>query len=233
MVKSILLTIVIALLASITLWLIFFRSPDCKADGAMLMQVGETRYYVPAWMDPYPWDGDKPNGIEKSSISQVLKGYSDLCQKASVPVIKTRFFGFMTRPRGERSSYPYSTPAIVHLYRLSPQVRPKGASVDWRDIRSVTYEKHVVSADGNYASIVYYMQLRSGPPRQLRAKCLYGEYDKKVMGQNYYIQRCVTRIPLGQQNVLEINVNPGNDPAVIGRELIHSLQAVEKMKAPR
>lgn len=233
MAKSILLTIVIALLGATTFWFIFFRSPDCKADGAMLIQVGETRYHVPAWMDAYPRDESKPNAIEKSSFSQVSKGYSDLCQKVSVPVIKTRFFGFMTRPRAERSSYPYSAPAIVHLYRLSPQVRPKGAPVDWRDIRSVTYEKPVVSADRNYASIVYDLQFESDPSRQFRAECLYGEYDKKVMERNYYIQRCVTRIPLGKENVLEIIVNPDTGPEAIGHELIRSLQAVDMMKAQR
>lgn len=212
----------------IGLWTIT-RSPDCRPDGVMLLQVGETHYRVPAWMDPYP---DVDRGLPrlaKSSYSQWTKGFSYFCQTTSTSIIKTRGFDFQARPRSVRSGHPFNTPRIISLSQLSPAYRPTGNPLDWRNIRSATYEPRIVSADGNSATIFFTLHFRSGGSRRLKARCLYGVHSSAELKGKEYVQRCTTIVPIEGQNALEINVNPGDDPAAIGRELIESLRAVEVM----
>ena len=230
--KSTMLSILFALaVVLLVLWLLF-RSPSCHSDGAMVFQVGDAQYRVPAWMDPYPsFDRNLP-GLEKSSFSQRNRGFSDWCQSTSTSVIKARGFGFSARPRQARSDFPMNTPRIVRMSQLSPAVRPSGNPLNWRDIRSSTYERRIVSADGDWASIFFTLDLGSGQSRRLEARCMYGVRESAEQKGKEYIQRCSTYVPLERQNALEINVNPGEDPPAIGLELVQTLKAVEIMSRP-
>lgn len=230
--SSTMLTILFSLaVVLLVLWFIF-RSPDCHSNGAMVFQVGDAQYRVPAWMDPYPsFDRNLP-GLEKSSHPQRSRGFSDWCQSTSTSVLKVRGFGFSARPRQSRSEFPLNTPRIVRISQLSPAVRPSGNPLNWRDIRSSTYERLIVSADGKWASIFFALDFASGPSRRFEARCMYGVHQSAEMKGKEYIQRCSTFVRLERQNALEINVNPGDDPAAIGRELIQSLRAVEIMSRP-
>lgn len=210
------------------LWLVF-RSPSCRTDGAMLLQVGEAQYLVPAWMDPSPSFVRELSGLEKSSFFQQNKGFSSWCQSTSTSVVQVRSFGFSARPRRARSEHPFSTPRILRISQLSPAVRPSGSPLDWYNIRSVTYERRIVSADRKLATIVFLLNLASGPSRRLEARCMYGGHTNAGLNEKEYVQRCSSFVPIEQGNALEINVNPRNDPATIGRELIQSLRAVEIM----
>jgi hypothetical protein len=230
--SSMMLTILFFLaVVLLVLWFIF-RSPDCHSNGAIVFQVGDAQYRIPAWMDPYPsFDGNLP-GLEKSSHSQRNRGFSDWCQSTSTSVIKVRGFGFSARPRQARSEFPMNTPGIVRKLQLSPAVRPLGNPLNWRDIRSSTYERRIVSADGDWASIFFTLDLGSGQSRRLEARCMYGVRESAEQKRKEYVQRCSTYVPLERQNALEVNVNPGEDPAAIGHELIQSLKAVEIMSRP-
>lgn len=232
MTKGTTLTIMASLAVVILVIWIIFRSPSCRADGAMLLQVGDAQYLVPAWMDPSPSFVRELPGLEKSSFSQYRKGFTSWCQSASDAAIQVRGFGFSARPRRVRSEYPTNTPSIVRVSQLSPAIRPSGNPLAWRNIRSTTLEHRIVSADGNWASIFFSLNFASGPSRRFEAQCMYGVHTIGELKGQEYVQRCSTFLPLNQENALEINVNPGNDPAAIGRELIQSLRAVEIMARP-
>jgi hypothetical protein len=178
------------------------RETICRSDGLIIVQVGEARYSVPAWMDPYP-------------IGQI--------SEVSV-------FGFNTRPAPDRSKFGGSTPSIKRMSSLSPSYRPVGAPINWRSVKAVSYEARQVSKDGNRASIFFTLHFVSGPPRRLEAKCQYGKHVLPGLTGKEYVERCTTIVPLGGGNGLETNVNPGESPSVLGRELLRTLQAVERMR---
>lgn len=223
------LTIMASLMVVILVLWIIFRTPNCRADGALLLQVGEVRYLVPAWMKPYPNVVRELQGLEKSSVSQQNNGFSSWCQSTSTPVLKVPGFSFSARAASARSDYPHSTASIVPVSRLAAPIRPSGEPLPWRDIRSATFGRRIVSTDRKRASIFFSLRLASGRSRRFEARCLYGVYDNAELKDKEYLQRCSTFVALERGNALELIVNPGDDPAAIGRELIQSLRAVEIM----
>lgn len=229
MAKRAILTIMVFFVVIILVLWTLFRSPNCRADGALLLQVGEARYLVPAWMDPYPNVVRELQGLEKSSVSQQNNGLSSWCQSTSTPVLKVPGFCFNARAANARSEYPRSTASIVRVSQLAAAVRPSGEPLVWRDIRSATVERRIISADRKWASIFFSLQLASGRSRRFEARCLYGVHDVAEWKSKEYLQRCSTFVTLERGNALELIVNPGDDPAAIGRELIQSLRAVEIM----
>lgn len=146
----------------LVLWIII-RSPSCRTDGAMLLRVDHAQYLVPAWMGPSPSFVRELPGLEKSSFSQQNKGFTSWCQSASAAAIQVRGFGFGALPRRVRSEYPTNTSSIVRVSQLSPAIRPSGNPLAWRNIRSATLERRIVSADGNWASIFFSLNFASGP----------------------------------------------------------------------
>lgn len=214
--------------ATAVLWLVF-RSPSCRMDGALILKVGDTEYLVPAWMDPSPNFVRELPGLEKSSFFQQNDSFASWCQSTSVSALQVSGFDFSARPRRVRSEHPFSTTRILRISQLSPAVRPSGSPLDWRNIRSITYKHRTVSADRKWASIVFLLNLASGPPRRLEARCMYGSHVMDGLNEKEYVQRCSTFVPIGHGNALEINVNPHNNPSAIGQELIQSLRAVEIM----
>lgn len=229
MARSTIFTIMASIAVVIMVLWLLFRSPDCRADGALLLQVGESRYLVPAWMDPFPYFNRELRGLEKSSLAQDKRGLSYWCQSTSIPALKVRGFGFSARDPSVRSSYPRSKLGIVRMSQLSSEYRPSGGPLDWRKISSATYDRRIIDTDGHSASIFISLHFASGPSRRFEARCGYGVHDSAERRGKEYVERCVTIVPLERGNALEFIVNPGDDPAAIGRELIQSLRAVEIM----
>ena len=195
-----------------------------------MLQVGEARYLVPAWMNPRPHD---VSDLKRTSFLQQAKGRPRLCQSEDIRVIRTRRFGFDTRPARVRSQFANNTPSITRNTQLAPVVRPVGQPIDWRGVKSFTYEPIRVTDDRHSASIFFTLHEQSGNRRRLEARCLYGEVRMPSSGSRKYVQRCSTSVPLANGNALEIDVNPGDDKSVLGRELIRTLRAVEMISYRR